>query len=124
MAFIINHIQSSQDHVFITGQAGTGKSTLLHILRQSLSKPVAVLAPTGIAALNVDGETIHSFFWFDNHITRDTAKEKGIRYSKNQIFKTVDIIDEISMVRADLLDCIDIFLKTALNFKNHLVANK
>ena len=59
---IINHIQSSQDHVFITGQAGTGKSTLLHILRQSLSKPVAVLAPTGIAALNVDGETIHSFF--------------------------------------------------------------
>lgn len=96
--------------MFITGRAGTGKSTLLTLFRQTTSKKVAVLAPTGIAALNVKGQTIHSFFGFPPRLLRPDE----IRKKKNhKLYKAIDvlIIDEISMVRADIFDNIDIFLR-------------
>lgn len=99
--------------VFITGRAGTGKSTLLSYFRNVTKKTIAVLAPTGVAALNVKGQTIHSFFGFRTNITLE--KVRRIRYGDegNNIYKKLDaiVIDEISMVRADLLDCVDKFLR-------------
>jgi ATP-dependent exoDNAse (exonuclease V) alpha subunit len=98
-------------NVFITGRAGTGKSTLLQYFRENTRKNVVVLAPTGIAAINAGGQTIHSFFNFRPEVTPDTVSE--IKPRDTKIYKKIDtvIIDEISMVRADLLDCIDLFLR-------------
>ncbi len=109
-------MENTSKNVFITGKAGTGKSTLLDYFRSVTQKKVVVLAPTGVAALNVQGETIHSFFGFKPDIT--LQKVKKLRGKKARIFKEIDaiIIDEVSMVRADLLDCIDRFLH--LNGKN------
>jgi len=104
-------MEDSSRHVFITGKAGTGKSTLLAYFRQNTNKAVALLAPTGVAALNIQGQTIHSFFNFKPNITpekvRKVAGQEGNIYKK---FDTI-IIDEISMVRADLLDCVEKFLR-------------
>lgn len=99
-------------NVFITGKAGTGKSTLLEFFRSSTKKKIVVLAPTGVAALNVKGQTIHSFFKFKPDITLQKVMKKNIKAGEN-IYKKLDaiIIDEISMVRADLLDCVDKFLR-------------
>ncbi len=105
---------SSSRSVFITGKAGTGKSTLLEYFRQITKKKIVVLAPTGVAAVNVRGETIHSFFGFKPDITID--KIKKVNKKNLKIFKKLDtiVIDEISMVRADLLDCVDHFLRLNL----------
>jgi ATP-dependent DNA helicase PIF1 len=102
--------------MFIHGQAGSGKSTLLEWFRSNTTKKHVILAPTGVAALNVRGETIHSFFKFKPSITPDDAKIKGARGVKKK-YKAIDciVIDEISMVRADLFDCMDQFLKSACN---------
>ncbi len=100
----------SGDHLFITGRAGTGKSTLLNLIRRTTRKNVAVVAPTGVAALNVRGQTIHSFFGFPGKLLRP----KDIRKKKNRrLYERLEtlIIDEVSMVRADLLDRIDEFLR-------------
>jgi len=99
--------------VFITGRAGTGKSTLLNYFRQVTKKKVAVLAPTGVAALNVKGQTIHSFFRFKPGITPDRVKKLRSSNNNESIYHKLDaiVIDEISMVRADLLDCVDRFLR-------------
>ena len=104
-------IENTSKNVFVTGKAGTGKSTLLEYFRSVTSKYVVVLAPTGVAALNVRGETIHSFFRFKPDVTID--KIKKIRGKRADIFSKIDtiIIDEVSMVRADLLDCIDYSLR-------------
>ncbi|MBI4826219.1 MAG: AAA family ATPase [Nitrospirae bacterium] len=104
-------IEDSDMNVFITGRAGTGKSTLLQYFRESTKKNIAVLAPTGVAAVNVKGQTIHSFFNFRIDVTPDTAGR--IKPRDKEIYKKLDVIviDEISMVRADLLDCVDIFLR-------------
>ena len=67
-------MEHSNRHVFITGKAGTGKSTLLDYFRQTTRKEVAVLAPTGVAALNVQGQTIHSFFGFKPSITPEKVR--------------------------------------------------
>ncbi len=98
--------------IFITGRAGTGKSTLLEYFRGITGKKVAVLAPTGVAALNVHGQTIHSFFGFKPDITLDKVKKRRPT-TLPSIFQQLDavIIDEVSMVRADLLDCVDKFLR-------------
>ncbi len=108
-------------NVFITGKAGTGKSTFLDYFRYKTEKPIAVLAPTGVAAVNVKGETIHSFFKFRPDITPKQAEEiaRKARKKRGDSFKNLEtlVIDEISMVRADLLDCIDIFLKIILKNK-------
>ena len=99
--------------VFITGRAGTGKSTLLDYFRHTTNKKVAVLAPTGVAALNVKGQTIHSFFGFKPNITLERVRRVRFSDDGKNIYKKLDaiVIDEISMVRADLFDCVDKFLR-------------
>ena len=106
-------MENSNKNVFITGKAGTGKSTLLKYFRNNTKKRVVVLAPTGVAALNVRGQTIHSFFKFKPDITTEGVFSIRFRKSQRSIYKNIDaiVIDEISMVRADLLDCIDKFLE-------------
>ena len=68
-------MEGTQRHVFITGKAGTGKSTLLELWRGQTLKRVAVLAPTGVAALNVRGQTIHSFFGFKPDVTPEAVRK-------------------------------------------------
>lgn len=109
-------MENTQKHVFVTGRAGTGKSTLLDYFRNTTRKKVVVLAPTGVAAVNVQGQTIHSFFRFKPGVTvRSVRRYRG---RDRNIYKAIEtiVIDEISMVRADLLDCVDRFLR--LNGKN------
>ncbi len=108
-------IEGTMENVFITGKAGTGKSTLLSFFIEQTKKPIAVLAPTGVAALNVKGETIHSFFKFLPNITVEMAKKKGKKQVKNALYKNLKtiVIDEVSMVRADLMDSVDAFLRSA-----------
>lgn len=98
-------------NLFITGKAGTGKSTLLNHFRKNTNKKVAVLASTGAAAVNIKGQTIHSFFGFKPDVTLESIRLVGPK--KRAIYKSIDviIIDEVSMVRADLFDCIDQFLR-------------
>lgn len=114
---IIDELENSNDHYFITGRAGTGKSTLLRLYRKASRKKIIVLAPTGVAALQVGGQTIHSFFRFPPRMmtSKDLKKLKNKKLLQN--LNTI-IIDEISMVRADMMDNIDAFLK--LNLGNNL----
>lgn len=111
----IKLLENSRETIFITGHAGTGKSTLLEYFREKTAKTVVTLAPTGVAALNVKGQTIHSFFKFHPQITRQKAKEVSAKLKK--IIKKTDIIiiDEVSMLRSDLLDCIDEALRACQN---------
>ena len=107
---ILNEMEKDSSHLFITGKAGTGKSTLLQLFRNTTRKKVAILAPTGIAALNVKGQTIHSFFGFPPRMLNPKEIKKS---PKHKLFKNINaiVIDEISMVRADMLDNIDLFLQ-------------
>lgn len=104
-------VENSKQNVFLTGKAGTGKSTLLRYFRATTNKKIAVLAPTGVAALNVQGQTIHSFFKFGPNITLDGVQKKYGEAGK--LYRELDVlvIDEISMVRADLFDCVEKFLR-------------
>jgi len=116
----INMVQDTTKNIFITGKAGTGKSTLLEHLRLHSKKRMVVLAPTGVAAINVNGDTIHSFFGLKPGFELDEAREKRVQEKKAKRYlslKTI-LIDEISMVRADLLDAIDIFLRKVRNNNN------
>ena len=115
-AHALDLMENGKQHMFITGKAGTGKSTLLHYFKLNTKKKVVVVAPTGIAAINVGGSTIHSFFRLPPRlITKDDVKQ--IR-SKRDLFRSLDavVIDEVSMVRADLMDAVDESLR--LNCKN------
>jgi ATP-dependent DNA helicase PIF1 len=106
-------MEGTDRHVFITGKAGTGKSTLLELFRSQTPKRIAVLAPTGVAALNVRGQTIHSFFKFKPDITPDRVRKLKKSSAGESIYKNLDavVIDEVSMVRADLMDCVEKFLR-------------
>lgn len=106
-------MEETDRHVFVTGRAGTGKSTLLQYFRFSTRKKAVVLAPTGVAAVNVGGQTIHSFFRFKPNVTTASIKKTKSAKDKPTIYKklTTIVIDEVSMVRADLLDCVDKFLR-------------
>jgi ATP-dependent exoDNAse (exonuclease V) alpha subunit len=106
-------MENSGKSVFITGRAGTGKSTLLTHFCQTTRKKVVVLAPTGVAALNVKGQTIHSFFKFRPNITPERIRKLRTSDEGKNIYQKLDaiVVDEISMVRADLLDCVDKFLR-------------
>ena len=107
--------ETTNTNLFLTGKAGTGKTTFLRHLRRESSKRIIVLAPTGIAAINAEGVTIHSFFQlpFAPYIPEANYKLSSaqFRFSKEKIrvIRSIDtlVIDEISMVRADLLDAID-----------------
>ena len=93
-------------HLFVTGRAGTGKSTLLRCVRDMIAEEAVVLAPTGLAAVNVGGQTIHSFFGFPPRLIRSD----DIRRSRNgRLMRRLKliIIDEVSMVRSDLMWAID-----------------
>lgn len=108
-------IEGGDQHVFITGRAGTGKTTLLQLLRDETPRNVAVVAPTGLAAINVGGQTIHSFFRLPPRFV-DVRELRAMRHTS--VMKALDllIIDEVSMVRADLMDGIDTALR--LNRRN------
>ncbi|KAA0258525.1 WYL domain-containing protein [Deferribacter autotrophicus] len=102
---------NSAKSLFITGKAGTGKSTFLRYLIDTYKNNFVVLAPTGVAALNVKGQTIHSFFNFQPNISPHNVNNVWVE--NPEIYRSIEtiIVDEISMVRADLLDCMDIFLR-------------
>lgn len=141
METVINqHLQLAFDfvkytnrNVFLTGKAGTGKTTFLHELKRTSPKRMVVLAPTGVAAINAGGVTIHSFFQLPLHPyvpsiylsetpgkTSEQKENSGYKMSREKIniIKSLDllVIDEISMVRADILDAIDASLR---RYKNH-----
>ena len=111
------------EHLFLTGKAGTGKTTFLHRIRQTGMKRMIVVAPTGVAAINAGGVTIHSFFQMPFGPILPDTRGRGNgnrelfqrRFSKQKIgmIRSIDllVIDEISMVRADLLDGIDQVLR-------------
>ncbi|MEL6923751.1 MAG: DEAD/DEAH box helicase [Bacteroidota bacterium] len=113
--YVLNQLEQTNRSLFITGRAGTGKSTLLQLFKNTTRKKTVVLAPTGIAALNVGGQTIHSFFGFP---PKPLRKEDIRRRRNRSLYRKLEIliIDEISMVRADMLDNIDYFLR--LNREN------
>lgn len=112
-------VEKTSANIFLTGRAGTGKTTFLRQLREESAKRIVVVAPTGIAAINAGGVTIHSFFQLDfgPFIPGAIRNSKGKAYrfseAKKELIRAIDllVIDEISMVRSDLLDNIDSTLR-------------
>ncbi|WP_297273850.1 HRDC domain-containing protein [uncultured Bacteroides sp.] len=115
-------IENTGTNLFLTGKAGTGKTTFLRLLKARSPKRMVVLAPTGIAAINAGGVTIHSFFQLpfapyvpDTSFSADGSASYRFRFGKEKIniMRSMDllVIDEISMVRADLLDAVDHILR-------------
>lgn len=115
-------INKTDRNLFITGKAGTGKTTFLHKIKNESLKRMVIVAPTGVAAINAKGVTIHSFFQMPfgpilpNQIANNNQQRKFSK-TKIDIIKSLDliVIDEISMVRADLLDGIDQVLRRYKN---------
>lgn len=115
-------IQYTNHSIFLTGKAGTGKSTFLKYIAQTVKKKLIILAPTGIAAINVGGVTLHSFFKLpfypllpndSRYSVRNIRKELKYNNEKCKLLREVEliIIDEISMVRADIIDFVDKVLR-------------
>ena len=130
LAFAEALVLNTDAHVFLTGRAGTGKTTFLRNLREKTHKRMVVVAPTGVAAINAGGQTIHSFFQlpFGPQIPEDgtsstasaaarslAAQYQKLRKNKLNLMRSLDllVIDEISMVRADVLDAVDAVLRRA-----------
>ena len=122
LALAWQFIENTGTHLFLTGKAGTGKTTFLRKLKQESPKRMVVIAPTGIAAINAGGVTIHSFFQlpFAPYVPESSFSTNGkatyrFRFGKEKIniIRSMDllVIDEISMVRADLLDAVDEMLR-------------
>lgn len=111
------YIQNTNTNIFLTGKAGTGKTTFLHRIKRESNKRLAVVAPTGVAAINAKGMTIHSLFQlpFGAFVPGSKSLEQQRKFSRQKIalIRSLDllIIDEISMVRSDLLDAIDDVLR-------------
>lgn len=112
-------VQHTNCNIFLTGKAGTGKTTFLHNLKKNIHKRMIVTAPTGVAAINAGGVTLHSFFqmpfgpFVPGSEAYDRNNQRKFNKEKINIIKSLDllIIDEISMVRADLLDGVDAVLR-------------
>jgi len=115
---VYDRIETTRDNIFVTGRAGTGKSTLLNYLSWNTSKQLVISAPTGVAALNVGGQTIHSLFRLPIGVIADHDIDQSAELKK--LLNTIDtlVIDEVSMVNADLLDAIDRSLRQARQRKN------
>lgn len=122
LALAWQFIENTGTHLFLTGKAGTGKTTFLRKLKRESPKRMVVIAPTGIAAINAGGVTIHSFFQipFAPYVPESSFTTNGqatyrFRFGKEKIniIRSMDllVIDEISMVRADLLDAVDEMLR-------------
>lgn len=118
------YVKATGRSVFLTGKAGTGKTTFLKYITSTTAKRLVVLAPTGVAAINAGGSTIHSFFQLPLCPYLPDVKElvteyqmperyRGLKKERIKIIRTLDllVIDEISMVRADLLDAVDMTLR-------------
>jgi len=110
-AYAYDLMENTSDHMFITGKAGTGKSTLVKVFLKNTKKKCAVIAPTGVAAVNIGGQTIHSFL----KIKPGLIGKNNIRYNRRlaEMISKLDtiIIDEVSMVRSDFMDIIDAVLR-------------
>ena len=119
----INFIEKTDRNLFVTGKAGTGKTTFLHKIKNESLKRMVIVAPTGVAAINAKGVTIHSFFQMPfgpvipDQISNSSNQQRKFSKTKIDIIKSLDlvVIDEISMVRADLLDGIDQVLRKYKN---------
>jgi len=116
MQLVIDYVDTTNTIVFLTGKAGTGKTTLLQHIRQHSTKKMAVIAPTGVAAINAGGMTIHSFFQFPfGPLIPNTNARPDRHFSdeKLELLSNLEllVIDEISMVRPDVLDQIDLVLR-------------
>lgn len=125
-------VKQTNRHIFLTGKAGTGKTTFLKYIKENSGKKIAVLAPTGVAAINAGGVTIHSFFLLpfgtyiynhrsdwgesDSHIFNRNQLLSKLRFNHNklELLRELEllVIDEISMVRADVLDAVDAILRS------------
>ena len=124
-------IQYTRRSLFLTGRAGTGKSTFLRHIAETTKKKYVILAPTGIAAINAGGQTLHSFFKLPFHPLlpndsrynirniRKTLKYSGVTTKLLRELELI-IIDEISMVRADIIDFIDKVLRIYCRNMRHL----
>jgi ATP-dependent DNA helicase PIF1 len=112
---LFEYIETTENNVFVTGRAGTGKSTLLSHLIDNTKKKVAVCAPTGVAALNVGGVTIHSLFGFPFGILGTQDIRRHLSRRTREVLSAIDmlVIDEVSMVSADMMDAIDTALGIA-----------
>ncbi|TWR25708.1 AAA family ATPase [Mucilaginibacter pallidiroseus] len=123
MQLAYDYLESTNTVVFLTGKAGTGKTTFLQNLRKTSGKKLAVVAPTGVAAINAGGMTIHSFFQlsFAPVIpSGDEQPEAHYNPEKKELLANLEllIIDEISMVRPDVLDQIDLILRNVKGNKH------
>ncbi|MEX8547257.1 MAG: HRDC domain-containing protein [Mucilaginibacter sp.] len=117
-----NFVQHTNRNIFLTGKAGTGKTTFLHQLKKTSHKRMAVVAPTGVAAINAGGVTIHSLFQlpFGPYLPQENKQQQYNRQfnrEKVNLIQSLDllVIDEISMVRADVLDAMDEVLRRYRN---------
>ncbi|RLC04915.1 MAG: helicase, partial [Deltaproteobacteria bacterium] len=116
-----DYVQNTGCNIFLTGKAGTGKTTFLNRLHENMAKRMIITAPTGVAAINAGGVTLHSFFqlpfgpFVPGNDAYDHNSHRQFRFSKEkkQIIQSLDllVIDEISMVRSDLLDAVDAVLR-------------
>jgi hypothetical protein len=112
------YVRNTGKNIFLTGKAGTGKTTFLHQIKEEGPKRMVVTAPTGVAAINAGGMTLHSFFQLPLGLhlpgtSREVNNQRRFSRDKIQLLRTLDllVIDEISMVRADLLDAVDDVLR-------------
>jgi len=123
---VLRFVNNTNQLIFLTGKAGTGKTTLLKYIKENTYKQISIVAPTGVAAINAGGSTIHSFFQFPFTPFLPSLKESGelnstktnlpvLKYNSQRlaIFRNLEllVIDEVSMVRADMLDQIDVTLR-------------
>jgi tRNA uridine 5-carbamoylmethylation protein Kti12 len=116
-----DYVRNTNKHLFLTGKAGSGKTTFLHQFKKEGLKRMAIVAPTGVAAINAGGMTIHSLFQIPIGLhlpgVERSNEQRAYRAEKIRLIRSLDllVIDEISMVRADLLDAVDLTLKKLRN---------